>query len=315
MTDFFISYTGVDRIWAEWIAYVLEEEGFTTKIQAWDFRPGSNFVLEMQEAADAAERAVMVLSPDYLKSKMAASEWAAAFAKDPQGLDRRIVPVMVRQCEPGGLLPQIVQIRIFDLDEDEARAALIEGVNLKRAKPSKRPNFPGAAATITEHKTFPGQATEPVRSISVIPALKSRPTELQIRKFVKEGFATIRERFVSNLEAAKREDGRIDTDFTDVTGTEFRAELFVDGASKCECRIFSGQTFGPNSICYGQGLSMGNSASEILSPVEIDGDLSFSASLAMGFTPFEKEVDIKQMNADQAAAYFWSRFTAPLAYR
>lgn len=34
MTDFFISYTGVDRPWAEWIAYVLEEEGFTTKIQA-----------------------------------------------------------------------------------------------------------------------------------------------------------------------------------------------------------------------------------------------------------------------------------------
>ena len=54
MTDFFINYTGVDSIWAEWIAYTLEDEGFTTIIQAWDFRPGSNFALEMQNATMAA---------------------------------------------------------------------------------------------------------------------------------------------------------------------------------------------------------------------------------------------------------------------
>ncbi len=32
--DFFISYTGVDRAWAEWIAWALEEQGYTTSIQA-----------------------------------------------------------------------------------------------------------------------------------------------------------------------------------------------------------------------------------------------------------------------------------------
>jgi hypothetical protein len=39
--DFFVSYTGVDRQWAEWIACVLEEAGHTVVLQAWDFRPGS----------------------------------------------------------------------------------------------------------------------------------------------------------------------------------------------------------------------------------------------------------------------------------
>ncbi len=48
MTDFFISYTRIDRGWAEWIAWQLEEAGYTAVIQAWDFRPGSNFVQEMQ---------------------------------------------------------------------------------------------------------------------------------------------------------------------------------------------------------------------------------------------------------------------------
>src|SRR5829696_4725671 len=43
--DFFISYTGADQAWAEWIAEQLEAAGYTTLLQAWDFRPGENFVL------------------------------------------------------------------------------------------------------------------------------------------------------------------------------------------------------------------------------------------------------------------------------
>ncbi|NEI53222.1 TIR domain-containing protein [Rhizobium leguminosarum] len=62
MKDFFISYTHADVKWAEWIAFVLEEESFSTIIQAWDFRPGSNFVLEMQNAAATAARTIIVLS-------------------------------------------------------------------------------------------------------------------------------------------------------------------------------------------------------------------------------------------------------------
>jgi hypothetical protein len=94
MADFFISYTSADRAWAEWIGYVLEEKGFTVTIQAWDFRPGSNFVVEMQKAATEAERTIMVLSPDYLKSQFGSAEWAAAFAEDPEGLARKLLPIM-----------------------------------------------------------------------------------------------------------------------------------------------------------------------------------------------------------------------------
>jgi hypothetical protein len=314
MTDFFISYTGADRQWAEWIAFVLEEEGFTTKIQAWDFRPGSNFVLEMQNASEAAERTVLVLSPDYLDSKMAAPEWAAAFARDPQGQDRRIVPVMVRECQPKGLLPAIVQIRIQGMTEDAARAALIAGIEMKRAKPATRPQFPGAATEHTEHKDFPGPATARDRRASVIPRLRSRPTDLETRKFVKDGFATIRHRFNENLDQAGVDDPRIETDFTDVTATEFRAELFVDGKSKCDCRIFLGDMFGPNSICYSEGRSTGNSANEVLTPTDGD-ELAFSAMMSMGYTEFERSFDLKRMTPDQAADYFWSRFVASLNHR
>src|SRR5579862_4090236 len=63
--DFFISYTSADRTWAEWIARQLEQEGYTTLIQAWDFRPGSDdFVQEMDSATRTARRIIAVLSPD-----------------------------------------------------------------------------------------------------------------------------------------------------------------------------------------------------------------------------------------------------------
>lgn len=39
MRDFFISYNRADGLWAEWIAWQLEEAGYTAVLQAWDFRP------------------------------------------------------------------------------------------------------------------------------------------------------------------------------------------------------------------------------------------------------------------------------------
>ena len=48
--DFFVSYTGADRAWAEWIAWQLEAEGYTAVVQAWDFGPGRDWAHEMQQA-------------------------------------------------------------------------------------------------------------------------------------------------------------------------------------------------------------------------------------------------------------------------
>src|SRR5690349_17564360 len=113
----------------------------------------------MQKASATASRTIMVLSPDYLKSQFASPEWAAAFGGDPQGMSRRLVPVMVRACEPKGLLTSIVQIRIAGLDESAACKALLEGLREGRAKPPTRPSFPGLANHV-DHKQFPGPSTD-----------------------------------------------------------------------------------------------------------------------------------------------------------
>ncbi len=142
--DFFVSYNRQDRIWAEWIAWTLEERGHTTVLQAWDFRPGSNFVLEMQKAASGARQTIMVLSPAYLAAEYTQAEWAAAFSADPRGAARKLIPVRVTPCEPTGLLGPVIYIDLVGLSAEEAAAALLGGL-AERAKPETKPAFPGSS--------------------------------------------------------------------------------------------------------------------------------------------------------------------------
>ncbi len=155
--DFFISYNKADIQWAEWIAWQLEKAKFTTILQAWDFRPGSNFVLDMQKAAENARRTVMVLSPSYLKSFYTHPEWAAAFARDPTGEKGLLVPVRVRECELKGVLAQIVYVDLVGLDEEAARDGLLKGIEIGRVKPVSAPGFPGFGThPAGEQPQFPG---------------------------------------------------------------------------------------------------------------------------------------------------------------
>jgi hypothetical protein len=94
--DFFISYTHADKNWAEWIAWHLEEAGYTAILQAWDFHAGGNFVLAMDSATRQAARTIAILSPDYFASQFTPSEWAAAYRRDPKGESGLLVPVRVR---------------------------------------------------------------------------------------------------------------------------------------------------------------------------------------------------------------------------
>jgi hypothetical protein len=113
----------------------------------------------MQRAASEAERTVLVLSENYLRSRFALAEWTAAFAQDPTGTGARLVPIRVKPCEPGGLLRAIIFVDLVGLDEEAARDRLREGVQGERAKPDSPPDFPGGEETL--RPAFPGGDAPP----------------------------------------------------------------------------------------------------------------------------------------------------------
>src|ERR1022692_1848443 len=98
---------------------------------------------------------IAVLSPDYLAAAFTQPEWASAFAKDPTGQDRKLVPVRVRECRPKGLLATLVYIDLVGQKEAVARKALLDGVGRGTRAPSAtmgpqadRPRFPGGLPAI-----------------------------------------------------------------------------------------------------------------------------------------------------------------------
>jgi hypothetical protein len=161
--DFFVSYNGKDKEWAEWVAWQLEEAGYTTVIQAWDFRPGGNFVLDMQRAAEEAERTIAVLSQNYLDAMYTQPEWAAAFAQDPMGAKKTLLPVRVQECNLKGMLSQIVYIDLVGKPEAEARELLLAGLKTGRAKPIAAPGFPSSGGRAAPHTQTP-KPTFPVET-------------------------------------------------------------------------------------------------------------------------------------------------------
>ena len=165
MKDFFISYARADRRWAEWIAWQLEDAGYSVVLQAWDFRPGSNFALEMHMAAQEAERTIAVLSPDYLKSDFTLSEWAAAFSTDPAARQKRLLPIRVRDCDPTGILSSIVYLDLVDLPAEEAKETLLSGIRRGRSKPVIAPEFPAAVPPELEQL---GKSREDLKTIRVL---------------------------------------------------------------------------------------------------------------------------------------------------
>jgi TIR domain len=155
--DFFVSYTHVDKAWAEWIAWVVEEgDRYKALVQAWDFPPGTNWVKGMNDAIQRATRTIAVLSPAYLNSVYGEAEWQAAWHADPGGAGRKLLTVRVEACDRPGLLGTVVGIDLFGIGEQTARDALnamMKAALKGRAKPGVQPRFPGMGQS---RPLFPG---------------------------------------------------------------------------------------------------------------------------------------------------------------
>lgn len=91
--DLFVTHNAHDRAWAEWIAWQLEDAGFSVITQAWDFV--GNWVIKMDPAMREAQRAVAVIALHYTNSEalFTHSECANAFRLDPNGEKDLLIPI------------------------------------------------------------------------------------------------------------------------------------------------------------------------------------------------------------------------------
>lgn len=252
--DFFISYNKAVRQWAEWIAWQLEEARYSVIIQAWDFRPGNNFISEMQRGLIEAEKVIAVISPEYMQSGFTEAEWSTAFAKDPTGKKRNLITVRVKDFYPEGLLGQVIYIDLLGLNETEAKKVILEGVSTsQRLKPSVPPKFPGTQQIKTK-PPFPDQTqSNPFIDIE-IPSLKEI-TDLDKLNFIQKSYKDIYQLFKQLLDQIRAKNSNFNYSFEEITTKKCIFKLFIEGNYKTGFKIWLGNSFGGKieQICFSFG--------------------------------------------------------------
>jgi len=145
LKDFFIIYSRADRSWAKWIAWELENAGYSAILPPWSFRPDSDFEMEMQKAAAKAKCTIVILSPEYLNILSAQSASVSTFSREVINDQNRLLPICVRESgsEISKLLESINHIDLAGEDESTARTILLASVRNEGIKLTTAPVFPG----------------------------------------------------------------------------------------------------------------------------------------------------------------------------
>ncbi|MEI6757728.1 MAG: tetratricopeptide repeat protein [Chlorobium sp.] len=162
MKDFFVSYTGADLQIASWIAWVLEDAGYSVVFQEWDFRAaGPSVIGNIDSVSKECERTLLVLSPDYFDSAFTKLEWETVVHKDPSGELGLLVPVVVKECTIDGVLRRLVSVSLLGLEEQAAKSTLLAALKRDRTKSAVKPLYKNANQQHSLHKPrYPGTLPE-----------------------------------------------------------------------------------------------------------------------------------------------------------
>ncbi|MCM3883271.1 pentapeptide repeat-containing protein, partial [Frankia sp. R82] len=129
---------------------------FDVFLDEWENVAGTNVVQRMDGAMRRAKRVVVVLSqafvaqssPDASPGTSLAPLWSA-WQQDPQGTERRLLPVRVDDCTPDGLLRPLQYIDLAGLTRDEAISRLRSEIHATldgHRRPRSEPLYPGPPA-------------------------------------------------------------------------------------------------------------------------------------------------------------------------
>jgi len=147
-----------------------------------------------------------------------------------------------------------------------------------------------------------------------MPKIKKKFTDRDNDKYLKDAFAYIKEYFNKALAKLEKSHAEVETDFTAVHELKFLSKIYVNGATKCECKIWLGNIGSSPSIKYleGRGLDIDNDGTfnEHFS-IEDDGYEIFikpTFFMSFGNTLAPKP----QMEKKEAAEYLWRRFISHL---
>lgn len=192
--DCFISFTAVNRDWAQRIADLLGQAGYRLFWQVADFTPGSAWGSLMIDGALHSRHTIAVLSPEYQKSRHAMKEWRTAAAAGAGGRTR-LVPLWIGPrpyAETPGIRPEIaarVLVDLVGLSDRAVNASILEALDsahhgrrrpsVANVWPARRHSFTGRADTLAQMAVaLPTEQAERITQAEQIGPTRSATPEI-----------------------------------------------------------------------------------------------------------------------------------------
>lgn len=293
-----ISFAGEDRNVASAIADRLTAEGvrvFYDEYEQADLWGKDLYEYLAEVYSEHARYCIMLLSENYARKLWTNHERQNAQARAFRERAEYILPVKLDDTKIPGIRETVgyIDLRATTIDD------LIPMILSKLGRKSGDAGGTGISASV------PG--------INIpIPKIKKTFTQLEKDRFTKEGFGFILTYFKKGIERIRTLGEGLDADLLEVGELKFVAKLYRNGDVASQCKIWMGGAFSQNSICYSESfhdIHSDNSYNDWLT-IEDDGYRLFFKPSGMWFRSSEDAE--KALDGQQAAVYFWQRFTGPL---
>ena len=98
--DVFVSYSQRDKEWVRnWLLPKLEARGILPYVDFRDFEVGQPILTNIEHAVEMCPKTLLVLTPNWVTSEWAGFEGLLLQTRDPTNLKRRLVPLMLENCD------------------------------------------------------------------------------------------------------------------------------------------------------------------------------------------------------------------------
>ena len=142
--DVFISYSHANEVWVEGTLLPrLEGARLRVCIDFRDFLPGKAALFNMQDAVRDSRFTLLVLTPDWVKSEWTLFESLLSRTKDPAGLQRRTIPLLLQASDLPDLIAMITWVDFADPDDRQiAWRQLLTGLGVPPERRGARARAP-----------------------------------------------------------------------------------------------------------------------------------------------------------------------------
>src|SRR5688572_28807322 len=113
--DVFVSYASKDRAWIKKnLLPKLKQRGVKACVDFRHFPAGRSALVNMRDAVKKSRHTVLIMTPNWVKSEWTFFEALLARGKDPIGLRRRTIPMLVKKCKVDDILSMLTWVNLTE---------------------------------------------------------------------------------------------------------------------------------------------------------------------------------------------------------